>query len=183
MNQQQRAITGLLIAGIIIVLVAGVLAVVWKVLQERPGQPQVSAPETLGPNFNLGGITGFQITITPPQARVGDEVSVAIVAVDKQGQAVTGYTGQVMIKSDLLDLPLRSRFLPGDVGRHQFKAAAIKAGTASIKITDPATGIISSSEPFIVIESPDAINETPLATNELPLTTSESPLSTGESPQ
>ena len=101
----------------------------------------------------LGKIKTFRI-YAPEKAYVGEEISVTIVAVDDDGIAVTGYTGQVSIKSELLLLPERSRFLPGDVGRHQFKVLASDPGTEIIEVADLAAGVAAQSEPIIIEERP-----------------------------
>jgi|GEM_PF-4335403 len=176
----------MLIVGVVIILAAALFSVVWKVIQKRPDWENPVAVENNG--HNLGGaIAGFKIKIIPPAARVRDQVSITMMAVNRDGQAVGVYTGQVTIKSYLFDLPQRTSFLPGDMGQHEFRAIAVKAGTESIEVSDPAAGVHSESEPFTVLDiespSPGATAEAPIATGESHPETNESPLVTGESPR
>ena len=138
---------------------AGILAIIlcmgmllWKARQHETGELPPPPGEIIIPDEIMGDIKTFRV-IVPERAVLGEEVTVSVVAVDKSGVAVSDYTGMIYLKSELLDLPEKSRFLPGDVGRRQFKAKAINPGTEIIEISDPANGINVQSKPITIEEN------------------------------
>lgn len=74
--------------------------------------------------------------IAPKECAVGEEITVTITAIDKNGNAVPSYIGTVNIETNLPDFPNKMTFSAGDFGRQQIKVAVTSTGNFTIKVYD-----------------------------------------------
>ena len=87
------------------------------------------------------------LSINAPDAAVaGAAFSLAVTAVDAQGQVVTGYTGTVLlITSDHSTRPSDYTFTQSDSGTHVFSVSLFTAGPQTLLVLDAANGAIMGS--------------------------------------
>jgi hypothetical protein len=90
--------------------------------------------------------TSFAV-IAPKECAVGNEITVTITAIDKDGNAVPSYIGTVNIETNLPDFPNKMTFSAGDFGRQQTKVVVGSTGEFTIKVYD-ATRDIKEKPPL-----------------------------------
>jgi hypothetical protein len=92
---------------------------------------------------NPGSVTGFKI-IGAATTSAGAVVQIQVVAVDRDGNTVTGYTGSVNFTSTdgAADLPAAYAFVASDQGSHTFSVNLRTTGTQRITARDSATSSI-----------------------------------------
>lgn len=88
--------------------------------------------------------TSFAV-IAPKEGAVGEEITVTITAIDKDGNAVPSYIGTVNIETNLPDFPNKMTFSAGDFGRQQTKVVVGSTGEFTIKVYDATRDIRGES--------------------------------------
>src|SRR5207244_227179 len=91
------------------------------------------------PTTSAPSVTHFQVTASPTTVPAGSAVSVTVIALDANNNAVSGYTGTVYFTSSdgSASLPANYTFTAGNAGTYTFTGVVLRtAGSQTATVAD-----------------------------------------------
>lgn len=96
----------------------------------------------------VAGVARHLVVVVPSMAAVGEEIEVAVAAVDAVGNAGAEMAGSVELSSEGIALPARVELEPGDLGRRTVHGRVTSAGVHRVVARAPRS-LIGESNPLV----------------------------------